>query len=117
MVIEKIRQTLLSIERINRNTGGTQFVARMGIARALGVAMGTVDNIVRDRVKSISAELAIAINQLHIQTIEAEIARLENERELTLQFNATIVPNEVDEVEIMLETARARLRKLAKGRR
>ncbi len=117
MVIQKMRQTLLSIERINRNSGGTQFVARIGIARSLGVSLGTIDNVIRERVKSISADLALKINQLHIQTIEAEIARLESERELAIEFRLTIDPHEMEEMETLLEAARARLRKLAKARR
>jgi hypothetical protein len=114
MVIEKMRQSLLSIERIKRNTGSNQFVARLDIARSLGVSLGTVENIIRFRVKTVSAALAIQINRLRISTIEAERARLENERELAVQFNLTLDPNEMDEVETLLEEARARLRALAK---
>ena len=114
MVIEKMRQSLLSIERINRNDGSNQFVARLGIARSLKVSLATVENIIRVRVKTVSAALAIEINRLHISTIEAERARLENERELAVQFGLTLDPDEMDEVETLLEEARARLRKLAR---
>ena len=114
MVIEKMRQSLLSIERINRNNGSNQFVARLEIARSLKVSLATVENIIRVRVKTVSAALAIQINRLHISTIEAERARLENERELAIQFNLTLDPNEMDKVETLLEEARACLRKLAR---
>jgi len=114
MVIEKMRQSLLSIERINRNDGSNQFVTRLGIARSLKVSLATVENIIRLRVKTVSAALAIQINRLHISTIEAERARLENERQLAIQFNLTLDPDEMDEVEALLEEARARLRKLAR---
>ena len=117
MIIEKMRQSLLGIERIKRNKGSNQFVARLEIARSLGVSLGTVENIIRLRVKTVSAALAIQINQLRISTIEAERARLENERELAIQFNLTLDPAEMDEVETLLEEARARLRKLASGKR
>jgi len=95
MVIEKMRQSLLSIERINRNDGSNQFVARLGIARSLKVSLATVENIIRVRVKTVSAALAIEINRLHISTIEAERARLENERDLAIQFNLTLDPDEM----------------------
>ena len=114
MVIEKMRQSLLGIERIKRNAGSNQFVARLDIARSLGVSLGTVENIIRLRVKTVSAALAIQINRLRISTIEAERARLENERELAVQFGLTLDPDEMDEVETLLEEARARLRKLAR---
>lgn len=114
MVLEKMRQSLLSIERINRNDGSNQFVTRLGIARSLKVSLATVENIIRLRVKTVSAALAIQINHLHISTIEAERARLENERELAIQLNLTLDPDEMDEVEALLEEARARLRKLAR---
>src|SRR6266853_2074746 len=114
MVIEKMRQSLLSIERINRNNGSNQFVARLQIARSLKVSLATVENIICVRVKTVSAALAIQINRLHISTIEAERARLENERELAIQFNLTLDPNEMDKVETLLEEARACLRKLAR---
>jgi plasmid maintenance system antidote protein VapI len=117
MVIQKMRQTLLKVERIKRNDGSNQFVARLGIAQSLGVSLGTIDNLIRERVKSISADLALKINDLHIKTIEAEIARLEKERELAVQFRLALDPDEMDEMETLLEAARARLRKLAKGRR
>jgi len=117
MVLEKMRQSLLGIERIKRNDGRNQFVARLDIARSLGVSLGTVENIIRLRVKTVSAALAIQINRLHMSTIEAERARLENERELAIQFNLTLDPDEMDEVETLLEEARARLRKLASGKR
>src|SRR5882672_12006850 len=115
MVIEKMRQSLLGIERIKRNAGSNQFVARLDIARSLGVSLGTVENIIRLRVKTVSAALAIQINRLHMSTIEAERARLENEREQAIQFNLTLDPDEMDEVETLLEEARARLRKLARN--
>jgi len=114
MFIEKMRQSLLSIERINRNDGSNQFVTRLGIARSLKVSLATIENIIRLRVKTVSAALAIQINRLHISTIEAERARLENERELAIQFNLTLDPDEMDKVETLLEEARARLRKLAR---
>jgi hypothetical protein len=114
MVLEKMRQSLLSIERIKRNAGSNQFVARLDIARSLGVSLGTVENIIRLRVKTVSAALAIQINRLRISTIEAERARLENERELAIRFGLTLDPDEMDEVETLLEEARARLRKLAR---
>lgn len=113
MVIQSLRQSLLSIERIKRNDGSNQLVARMDIARSLGVSLGTVENIFRERVKSIGAALAIQINRLHIATIEAERARLENELKLAVEFGLTLDPHEMDEVEALLATARARLRKLA----
>lgn len=113
MVIQSLRQSLLSIERIKRNDGSNQLVARMDIARSLGVSLGTVENIFRERVKSIGAALAIQINRLHIATIEAERARLENELKLAVEFGLTLDPHEMGEVEALLEKARARLRKLA----
>ena len=114
MFIEKMRQSLLSIERINRNDGSNQFVARLEIARSLKVSLATIENIIRLRVKTVNGALAIQINRLHINTIEAERARLENERQLAIQFNLTLDPDEMDEVETLLEEARARLRKLAR---
>ena len=116
MILHIMRTTLLNIERVHRNAGGSQLWARISMARQLGIGLGTLENIIRLRVKTIRADLRDKIHTLWIKTIEAELARLEHEREMALKTYASADPSQMAEMEIVLEKARALLRQLARGK-
>lgn len=112
MVILGLRQSLLSIERLEYHKHGSRKKTWAAIAAKLKVIPSTIENIVKQRVKSIDAELAVKIRNLHLSTIEAERAQLENDFARIVRINPAVDPNEMGEVEALLESARNRLRDL-----
>lgn len=53
--------------------------ARQNVARALGAAPGTIENLERNRLKRISGWLRDALRARVIRELESEIARLQHE--------------------------------------
>lgn len=82
--------------------------ARRSVARALGVAPGTIERLRNGRVKGIRQWLFDRIRALVIREIEREIQRLTHELEIAQQSGAD--PRGVDMVEI--ETHLAKVREL-----
>lgn len=111
MILQAVRTTLLNIEEVHRRRGSTRAAARVSMARALGIGGGTLENLIRDRVKSVSADLAAKIKALGVKTIEAEMARLEHELELARTINLDMDPHDLAATEALLAEARALLRK------
>ena len=116
MILQAARITLLKIEQAYCNDGNAKSAARASIARALGIGNGTLENLIRNRVKSISADVAAKIMALRAKQIEAEIARLTHERDLALQSYAAVDPGQVREMEVCLEKMRSLVTATGKGR-
>lgn len=117
MILQTMRTALLSIERVYLDGGHDRLSARKRMARTLGIGPGTIENLFRDRVKTISADLAAKIRRRWIDTIEAEIARLENEREMARKINLELAQDEIAKVESLLAQARVLVGSAKKGRR
>lgn len=66
------------IDRESRRTND-RVLARRNVARALGVAPGTIENLQRNRLKRISGWLRDALRARVIRELEAEIVRLQHE--------------------------------------
>lgn len=115
MILQTCRTMLLNIERMACSAGSSRAAVRVSIARQLGIGPGTLENLFRDRVKTISADLAAKIQASWIDIIEAEIAQLEHERDLALQIHIDLPANELGKVEALLAEARDLLGK--KGKR
>jgi hypothetical protein len=107
MILQQMRTTLLNIEEAYRNEGSTRAAARSKIARALGIGNGTLENLIRERVKKVDADLAAKTLALRLKTIEVQIARLENQRKIALAGYAELDPGRVADLEIGLQKLRA----------
>jgi hypothetical protein len=59
--------------------GGTRGEGRRGLARRLRVACGTLENLARDRLKGVAADLYLKIEAAYADMLRAEIGRLEKE--------------------------------------
>lgn len=66
------------VDRESRRTND-RARARRNVARALGVAPGTIENLQRNRLKRISGWLRDALRARVIRELEAEIVRLQHE--------------------------------------
>jgi hypothetical protein len=117
MILQKMRTTLLSIERVYCNAGHSSPEARVKIARDLRIGPGTLENLIRERVKTVCADLAAKVQAYWIDTIEAEIARLEKERALALQDNIDVSADDIAQAETLLAEARRLVRQKKTGRR
>lgn len=107
MILQLSRTSLLNIEDFYRAEGRSRPEARQELARKLKVGVGTVENLIRNRVKSIRADLAAAIMALRVKTIEAEIARLTRERDAALRSYAAVDASKVAAMEECLSQMRA----------
>lgn len=117
MILQTMRIALLSIERVYLDEGGDRAAARKDIARKLGIGPGTLENLIRDRVKTINANVAAKVRRLWIETIEAKLARLERERELAGKIDIDLPATELGNLEAILEKARIHLDEIAKKKK
>lgn len=106
MILQMMRITLFKIERAYCAGGSSRATARLDIARKLGVGPGTLENLFRDRVKTLSADLAAQIQRLWIDTIEAKIAHLEHERDLARKIPFHLSAPKLERLEALVEEAR-----------
>jgi hypothetical protein len=109
MILQKIRTMLLNIEQVRCSSGSTRAVARAGMARELGIGPGTLENLIRDRVKTVSADNAANIIALWVKTIEAKIAQLEHQRRLAHEVGMDLDASHVGRLDAHLDAARALL--------
>lgn len=106
MVLQNTRRTLRSIERIYARDGYTGPEIRSWLVRKLGIGPGTLENIQRDRVKSVSAELALKISKLFEETVLKEIGRLEHDLQIARQIGAPLSADEVAKAEDLVAQAK-----------
>jgi hypothetical protein len=67
------------LERIERERGADRDAARRTVARRIGIAPGTVENIARGRKKSVAGWIEAKIKDAAINALEQEMRRLECE--------------------------------------
>lgn len=67
------------LERIERERGADRDAARRIVARRIGVAPGTVENIARGRKKTVAGWIEAKIRDAAINALESEMRRLECE--------------------------------------
>ncbi len=100
-----------NLERRERSRLSGVPTARRSLARKLRVGVGTVENLVRGRVKRVDAALRDRLRALLVTELESEIARLSHELEIARQAGAHPSSDEVAEAETYLARARAILRR------
>lgn len=101
-----IAQTL---ERRERNNGFSAEGARHSLARKLRVGAGTVERLVRGRVKRIDASIRDRLQALLVRELESEIARLTHELEIARQGGAHLASEQIGAIEAHLSAATALL--------
>jgi hypothetical protein len=104
------------IRRDQARNGGCAETAMARVARRLKAAPGTFANILRQRVKSVSAELRDRIVQAAFHDIEQEIARLDHEKQLLESMGIGPSQHDLDAVEAALEAARTGLARMRASR-
>jgi hypothetical protein len=97
------------LEVIERQRAPTLGIARRRLADKLRIGLGSLENIVRQRVKRIDAEVKRRLDELLVRELNAEIFRLQNELEMARQSGEHPINGHVTEVETLLMRARALL--------
>ncbi len=85
---------------------GSADEARATVARRVRVGVGSLTNIIKRRVKTVSAEVRDRLVSAAIADLTNEIARLEHERQLLLQVGAGALHDDMRALESALATAR-----------
>jgi hypothetical protein len=98
-----------SLERRERARVGSIHHARRSLSAKLRIGVGTLENIIRGRVKRIDAEIKRRLDELLIRELEAEIGRLTHELEMARQGGAHPACEHVGAIETHLAAARALL--------
>lgn len=81
-------------------------IVRKKLAREIGIAPGTLENIRRDRSKALSGRVMEAIRTFMVRRIEAEMGRLRHELELASAGNSNLSDAAIDQARSALEAAR-----------
>jgi hypothetical protein len=101
-----IAQTL---ERREKARVGSVGNARRSLANKLRIGVGTFENLVRERVKSVDAAIRDRLHALLIRELESEIERLTHELAKARQTGSHLASVEVGEIEAHLAKAHALL--------
>lgn len=101
-----IAQTL---ERREKARVGSVGHARRSLANKLRIGVGTFENLVRERVKSVDAAIRDRLHALLIRELESEIERLSHELAMARQSGVRLDSGEVGQIEAHLSKAHALL--------
>jgi hypothetical protein len=103
------RTIALSLERLKRSRGATVETARRAIARDIRTGFGTVNNIIRDRVKRVDEKIRDRLHARLVSELRSEIARLEHELAMAGGGPQPLAENQVREIEAHIAAARTLL--------
>ena len=85
-------------------------VARLAVARRTGVAVGTLENLRRGRIKGVREWVAERLRAALISELEAELARTEHELSILRASRRRVDQGQIVEVEASLAALRETLR-------
>ena len=105
-----------TLERRERTRLGCRDVARRSLASKLRIGVGSLENLVRGRVKRVDATIRDRLQALVIKELELEILRLQHELAIATQSSSRPDDDEIFEVETHLKRARAALSGFGKGK-
>lgn len=91
---------------------GCADAARASVARRIRVGVGSLTNIIKRRVKTVSADVRDRIVAAAIHDLTHEITRLDHERQLLLQMGASPMADDMCRLEGALEAAREAVRRM-----
>jgi hypothetical protein len=104
-----VRHIAASLERIERSKGSTVEQARRRIASKVRIGVGSVENIIRDRVKRVDEKIRDRLFALFVREIEAEIARLTHDLEMVRTSGVGLSSQHVGEIEAHLSAVKSLL--------
>jgi hypothetical protein len=81
--------------------------ARRSLARKLRLGIGTLENLVRGRVKRVDAAIRDRLQALLVRELESELTRLTHELEMARQGGVHPASQHISAIEAHLEQARA----------
>src|SRR5690606_21361417 len=87
------------IDREIRRHGGTQGAALNRVARRMRINPGLIANLIKRRVKTITADIRDRLVAAAIADIEHEITRLENERTILAALDGNQIADDLDDIE------------------
>jgi hypothetical protein len=105
-----------SLERMELARCGTRSNAQRSLANKLRIGHGTLENLIRGRVKSVDASIRDRLQAQLIRELELEKMRLEHELAIARQGGASTNSDEILEVETLLSQARAVLNGIVSGK-
>jgi len=101
------REWVISIEDHHAKAiGQTLPVARKHLARKVGIAPGTLENIRRGRLKEIRRQVADRLQSFMIRHLETEINKLANELEILIQSRKNNCATEIVAAQAAIAEAR-----------
>lgn len=103
------RTIALSLERLKRGRGQSVEDARRSIARDIRTGFGTVNNILRDRVKRVDETIRDRLQARLVRELESEIKRLTHELEVVRRGDQPLGQDQVREIETHIAAARSLL--------
>lgn len=92
-----------NLERRERARVGSTERARRSLAARLRIGVGTFENLVRERVKTVDARIRDRLQALLVHELEQEIQRLTHELEMARQSGAHPACQHVGEIEAHLQ--------------
>lgn len=98
-----------------RGRGLTVPAARVTIARKIKSSVGTIENLVRGRIKRVDAAVRDRLRALLINELEQDYARISHELAIMRQSGAHPASDEILEAETLLARAKELLSKTASG--
>jgi hypothetical protein len=113
VIVERAARGLINCEATRAEVSEASAIQR--VASSLRVAPGSLGNIVRRRVKSISADMRDRIVAACIADLTREMQRLEHDRQMLMAMGEGPRSDDMDAVESALATARAALDRMKGG--
>ena len=101
-----------SMVRREKYRVGCADTARASVARRVRLGVGSLTNIIKRRVKSVSAEVRDRLVAAAIADLTLEISRLEHERQLLLQMGASPAHDDMRALEGALAAAREAIERM-----
>jgi hypothetical protein len=119
-VLRKVRTTMQAqgmssiaiarnLEQRERQRVPTKQAARERLADKLKIGVGTLENIIRARVKSVDERIRDRLQALLVSELEAEIGRLQHELEMARKGAFVLGAEHIGQVEAHLAQARSLL--------
>ena len=89
-----------------KNRLGCPQAARDTVARRIKIGAGSLSNLIRERIKTVSADLRDRLVSAAIADLTNELTKLEHERQLLLQMGTSPDHDDMRSLESALATAR-----------
>lgn len=113
VIIERAAREIVKREAVR--SGVPEATAIQRVATALRVAPGSLGNIVKRRVKRISADMRDRVVRAYIADLTREIQRLEHERQLLLAMGEDPRSDDMDKVARALAIATSAIERMKGG--